>query len=142
MLTTIDDLSVDNTASSSLKKQAGSFNDLTGGYVIKSDKRNIVLVTDYQFISVLLSIYDNSPVRFWYEYHGYPTKENKYHAKYKNFFIEKLKNNQIEIIYTIRPLYGDKNVLKDILDKDCLIKEIHTEILDSNTITKCESLNN
>ena len=101
-----------------------------------------MLVTDYQFISVLLSIYDNSPVRFWYEYHGYPTKENKYHAKYKNFFIEKLKNNQIEIIYTIRPLYGDKNVLKDILDKDCLIKEIHTEILDSNTITKCESLNN
>ena len=37
---TIDDLSVDNTASSSLKKQAGSFNDLTVGYVIKSDKRN------------------------------------------------------------------------------------------------------
>jgi len=37
---TIDDLRVDNTASSNLKKQAGSFNDLTFGYAIKSDKRN------------------------------------------------------------------------------------------------------
>jgi len=36
----IDDLTVDNTASDSLKKQAGSFNDLTFGYSIKNDKRN------------------------------------------------------------------------------------------------------
>ena len=110
--------------------------------IIKADKRNKILVTDYQFISVLLSIYDNSPVRFWYEYHGYPTKENKYHSNYRNFFIDKLKNNKIEIVYTIKPLYGDKNVLKDILEEDCLIKETHTKILDSKTITKCESLNN
>ena len=110
--------------------------------IIKTDKRNKVLVTDYQFISVLLSIYDNSPVRFWYEYHGYPTKENKYHTNYKNFFIDKLKKNQIEIIYTIKPLYGDKNVLKDILEEDCLIKKTHTKILHSNTITECKSLKN
>ena len=37
---TLDDLTVDNTASSSLKKQAGNFSDFTAGYVIKSDKRN------------------------------------------------------------------------------------------------------
>ena len=37
---TVDDLTVDNTASDSLKKQAGSFTDLTFGYVLKSDKRN------------------------------------------------------------------------------------------------------
>ena len=37
---TIDDLTVDSTASSSLKKQAGSFTDLTFGYRISSDKRN------------------------------------------------------------------------------------------------------
>ena len=37
---TVDDLTVDSSASSQLKKQAGSFNDLTFGYTIKSDKRN------------------------------------------------------------------------------------------------------
>ena len=37
---TIDDLTVDSSASDQLKKQAGSFNDLTFGYSIKSDKRN------------------------------------------------------------------------------------------------------
>ncbi|MBH90880.1 MAG: outer membrane protein assembly factor BamA [Candidatus Marinimicrobia bacterium] len=37
---TFDDLSVDNTASDSLKKQEGSFNDLTFNYGISSDKRN------------------------------------------------------------------------------------------------------
>ena len=37
---TIDDLTVDDTASSQLKKQAGSFTDFTFGYSIKSDKRN------------------------------------------------------------------------------------------------------
>ncbi len=108
--------------------------------IIKNDERNKVLVTDYQFISVLLSIDDNSPVRFWYEYHGYPTKDNKYHSLYKKFFIEQLIKNQIEIIYEIKPLYGDKNVLKDIIDKSCLIKKTHTKILESNTLTKCNDL--
>ncbi len=37
---TIDDLSVDNTASTQLKKQAGTFNDLTFGYGISIDQRN------------------------------------------------------------------------------------------------------
>tara|TARA_B100000029_G_C17254048_1_gene843862 strand:+ start:68 stop:550 length:483 start_codon:yes stop_codon:yes gene_type:complete len=108
--------------------------------IIKSDERNKVLVTDYQFISVLLSIDDNSPVRFWYEYHGYPTKDNKYHSIYKKFFMEQLIKNQIEIIYEIKPLYGDKNVLKDIINKSCLIKKTHTKILESNTLIKCDDL--
>tara|TARA_B100000029_G_scaffold505712_1_gene586869 strand:- start:1143 stop:3383 length:2241 start_codon:yes stop_codon:yes gene_type:complete len=37
---TFDDLTVEDSASDSLKKQAGSFNDLTFGYGIKTDKRN------------------------------------------------------------------------------------------------------
>ena len=108
--------------------------------IIKNDKKNKLLVTDYQFISVFLSTYDNSPVRFWYEYHGYPTKDNKYHSVYKKFFIEQLIKNRIQIIYEIKPLYGDKNVLKDILDKSCLNKNTHTNILDSYTIVKCDDL--
>ncbi len=37
---TVDDLTVDSSASESLKKQAGSFTDLTFGYVITKDERN------------------------------------------------------------------------------------------------------
>ena len=44
----------------------------------KNDNRKKTLVTDYQFISVFLSSYDYSPTRFWFEYHGYPTKDNEY----------------------------------------------------------------
>ncbi len=37
---TVDDLTVDSTASKNLRDQAGTFSDLTFGYVVKSDKRN------------------------------------------------------------------------------------------------------
>ena len=37
---TVDDLTVDSSASDSLKKQAGDFTDLTFGYVITKDERN------------------------------------------------------------------------------------------------------
>ena len=112
--------------------------------IIKNDNRNKTLVTDYQFISVFLSSYDYSPTKFWFEYHGYPTKDNEYFEIYKNFFISKLKENKIEIIYTIKPLFGDDDddVLKTILDKNCVKKTALTEILDSHLILKCNELRN
>ena len=112
--------------------------------IIKNDNRNKTLVTDYQFISVFLSSYDYSPTRFWFEYHGYPTKDNEYFEIYKNFFISKLKENKIEIVYTIKPLFGDDDddVLKTVLDKNCVKKTALTEILDSHLILKCNELNN
>ena len=33
-----------------------------------------MIITDYQFISVFLNQYDHSVTRFWYDFHGYPTK--------------------------------------------------------------------
>ncbi len=56
---TFDDLSVDGTASSNLKKQEGSFTDLQFGYVVKSDKRNRTFMpTD----GYLVSFKQNLPV--------------------------------------------------------------------------------
>ena len=40
-------------------------------YIIKNDSRNKMLVTDYQFISVIMSSYDYSPNKYWYKYHVY-----------------------------------------------------------------------
>ena len=43
--------------------------------IIKNDNSNKAIVTDYQFISVILSIYDNSPNKVWYSFSCISFKE-------------------------------------------------------------------
>jgi len=108
--------------------------------IIKNDPKNKIIVTDYQFISVILSIYDNSPNKYWYPYHAHPIKNSKYYKIYKNFFINKLKENQIEIVYLVKPLWGGDNAFEIYLSKDCLKKNKITEIMDSYILLKCNDL--
>ena len=108
--------------------------------IIKDDNKNKTIVTDYQFISVILSTYDNSPNKYWFKHHVYPTNEHDLFPIYKNFFIEKLKENNIEIVYTVRPLWGDDDVLDSILDTNCINKNKITDILDSYLISECDDL--
>ena len=110
--------------------------------IIKNDKSNKILVTDYQFISVVLEIYDYSPNKYWYKYHVYPTTNHKYFQIYKNFFVNKLIKNKIQVVYIIKPLWGDDNVLETILDNNCLKKTSLTNILDSYFLENCKSLEN
>ena len=49
-----------------------------------------MIITDYQFISVFLDEYDLSVTRFWYDFHGYPSKDNKYFKYWKNFVLKRL----------------------------------------------------
>ena len=99
--------------------------------IIKKDTRNKMLVSDYQFISVILSSYDFSPNKYWYKHHVYPAIGHEYFNTYRNFFINKLVENKIQIVYIIKPLWGDNNVLETIIDKDCVKKKSLTDILDS-----------
>ena len=108
--------------------------------IIKKDSRNKMLVTDYQFISVVMSSYDYSPNKYWYKHHAYPSLNHKYFEIYKKFFINKLREGKIEIVYEIKPLWGDNNVLEPILKSDCIIKIPITDILDSYLLKKCEDL--
>ena len=108
--------------------------------IIQSDKSNIMLVTDYQFISVVNSFYDFSPNKVWYYFHVYPTKDNKYFEVYRNFFIKKIKKNNIKSIYIIKPMYGDDNILRDIIPSKCSRKEILTDILEQEILLDCENL--
>ncbi len=111
--------------------------------LIKNDNRKKIIVTDYQFISVILSTYDYSPNKYWYKHHAYPTsKDHKYFERYRNFIISKLKENKIEIVYTIKPLWGEDDVLETILSDKCVEKSTVTEILDSQLLLKCEDLEN
>ena len=108
--------------------------------IIKKDNSNKMIVTDYQFISVILSSYDNSPNKVWYSFHVYPSKGDKYFDIYKNFFLEKMKERKIETVYTIKPLFGDEDVLEDILETSCVRKIIVNDILEKHLIKKCDQM--
>ena len=110
--------------------------------IINSDNRKKIIATDYQFISVILSSYDYSPNKYWGEYHAYPDKGHKYFEIYRNFFITKLKENKIEIVYIVKPLWGGDNLLESILNENCVEKKIITEILESQLLLECEDLKN
>ena len=110
--------------------------------IIKNDTRNKIIVTDYQFISVILSTYDYSPTQVWYAYHVNPVKGSQSFNIYKDFYITKLKENRIEIIYTVKPLWGGDNVFKKPLSQKCLKKNSLTKILDSYLLLSCDELKN
>ena len=109
--------------------------------IIKKDQRKKTLVTDYQFISVIISSYDFSPNKYWYKHHAYPAINHEYFQTYRNFFINQLIKNKIQIVYIIKPLWGDDNVLETILNKNCVKKTSLTDILDSYLL-KCKDIPN
>ena len=98
------------------------------------------LVTDYQFISVILSFYDNSPNKVWYTKHVYPNKRNKYFNIYKTFFIDNIKNRKINAIYILKPMYGHDNVFRNILSTNCFRTIEVNDILEKHLIQKCDEL--
>ena len=71
-----------------------------------------MIITDYQFISVFLNEYDYSVTRFWYDFHGYPSKGNEFFDYWKDFVIKKIKENNITKIYVLKPLHGDKKTFR------------------------------
>ena len=103
---------------------------------IKKDNKPKMIVTDYQFISVFLNQYDNSVTRFWYDFHGYPTKDNPYFNYWKNFVIKKVSENKIENIYVLQPLLGDKKPLENIFG-DCLKKKVLSNTLYKLNLSTC-----
>ena len=110
--------------------------------IIKKDQRTKMIVTDYQFISVILSINDNAPTRFWWRHHGYPDRENKYFNVWKSFLKQKIRQNNIKVIYTVKPLEGERDILENILSKKCFTKLSLTSILDVQVLEDCDELKN
>ena len=111
--------------------------------IIKKDDRNKSIITDYQFISVILSTYDFSPTQVWFINHvsGFK-KESNYFIQYKKLFINKLKKNKIKIAYLVKPLWGGNEVFENSINKNCFEKTKLTEILDSYIFKECDELKN
>ena len=111
--------------------------------IIKNDRRNKSIITDYQFISVILSLYDFSPSHVWFINHVvHQKKESKYFKKYKQLFIKQIKENKIKIAYVIKPLWQSDKVFEVALSKNCMKKMRITEILDGYLLQPCEELKN
>ena len=110
--------------------------------IIKNDSRVKMIVTDYQFISVTLSINDNSAARIWWRHHIYPAgPEKKYFSEWKNFLIDRIKSNKIEVVYTIKHLEGEENIFRDLIDRECYNEKYLNKILMVQEIYKCEDFN-
>ena len=105
--------------------------------ILQQDTRNKMVLTDYLFFSAILDEKLHSPSRT-YDPISYPSKKNKYFQKYKLFFLNKIKENKIQVIYMINFDGVDENlVLYDYLGKNCLIKETISKEIKKFEFKKC-----
>ena len=104
--------------------------------ILKNDTEKKMIITDYQFISVFLNQYDYAVTRFWYDFHGYPSIENKFFSYWKDFVIEKIKENKITKIYVLKPLHGENKPLENIFGH-CLEKKIFSTTFYKIDISRC-----
>ena len=108
---------------------------------LSNDKRTKMLMTNYSFFSSILKEKLHSPSR-WYIFDGtdYPLKGNKYFSSYKNFLIKVIKDNGIDIIYTVDPV--ERSLVYTYLDKNCFTENEISSILNSFKIKECSDINN
>ena len=97
-------------------------------------------MTNYSFFSSILNEKLHSPSR-WYIFDGtdYPLKGNKYFSSYKNFLIKIIKDNGIDVIYTIDPV--ESSLVYTYLDKNCFTENEISSILNSFKIKECSDIN-
>ena len=96
-------------------------------------------MTSYLFIAPVLGINDNSPNQWYHPGVSFPLKENKYFLNYKNFFINKLRQNKIKKVIVV----GNEleEVLYLIFSENCFKKTRLGEITIKFVITeKCRFL--
>ena len=69
---------------------------------LKKENKKKMVITHYQFFSVLLDENLNIPNRWYFPDNTFPTSENNnFYKSYKNFLLNKIKNDNIDIVYII-----------------------------------------
>ena len=107
--------------------------------ILNSEKRNVFIITHYQFFSAMLNkknFYTFSKT-YTYDSISLPKKNDKYFSEYKKFVFSKIKRDKINIIYKIGT---DINLLiiNDLFGKSCLKILKLSEILTQYDISKCQ----
>ena len=109
--------------------------------ILKNEKRKKMVITQYQFFSLILEQDLSIPNR-WNVYHHnlYPIKNNKYVKYYKDFFNKNLRSNEIEVIYIIKSHPGENIKIEQFaihLDNICIKTEVIDELLSAHELQKC-----
>jgi len=110
--------------------------------LIKNDMRVKGIITEYQFISVILEVYDYSPTQVWFINHVVnENKDSRFFRSYKKLLVNKIKKHKIEVFYLIKPFWNDDKIFEKGLSKSCYKKTKLNEILDVYQLLNCEDLN-
>ena len=107
--------------------------------ILLNDERKKMVLSNYPFLSVILEEDFFSPTR-WHVFDGtdYPQIGNKFYLRYQEMFLNLLKINKIEVIYTIEPINAD--IIYNYIDKNCFEEKKITNNLKRFLIKKCKLL--
>ena len=76
-----------------------------------------------------------------WRHHIYPAgADKKYFLEWKNFYLIRL-TRKIQVIYTVHPLEGEKNIFQGLISKDCYSSKKLSDILEIQMLQSCEDLN-
>ncbi len=108
--------------------------------IIKKDKSKKMLITHYQFFSLLLNEDLNIPNRWYYPNNTFPSSsENKYYTSYLKKFDKKIYDGKIKSIYVLETAPDEMSFLKftNLLNRRCFQKEKLNKILFKISIINC-----
>ena len=103
--------------------------------ILLNSHKNKIIISDYLFFSSILQTKISSPNK-WYDNLSVPNNKNKFFKNYKNFFITKIKKNNIKYVYIIKK---DKNIflMQFINDQSCVEQKKLNEILIEFKLNNC-----
>ena len=103
--------------------------------IMVNDKNNNILVSDHQVLSALINNKNYAPNK-WFDPLSIPGKKNKYFQTYQNFFLLKLKEQNIVNVYIVEK---DKlEIFQTIfIDQQCFKKTEINEMGIKLNITDC-----
>ena len=69
-----------------------------------------------------------------------PDKNNKYFYLWKKFLLNKIKENNIEVIYTILPMAGEEDILINTINEKCYSEKKIRNDLKIQILKNCQEL--
>ena len=103
--------------------------------VIKNDNRKKMVITNYQFFSIVLEEDLNIPNRWYLANASHPAEGHKYYKFYESHFKNNIKKNNIQVIYTI----GTTNIesFEIFMNNICFSKKEINLITSMHELEKC-----
>ena len=106
--------------------------------ILSEKKGKKIIITDYQFFSSMLNNKFASPNK-WYDDRSIPDKKNKYYNMHKNFFLNKIKKNEIKYLFFIGKNTSEMYFFKEFFhENECIVSNKFNELLVEFDISKCE----